>query len=71
MLNGACNWNIGPQPMPIEFNFYTGLDQPWLAPFGTEWTRQLIARLGMDEATVLSHPTLHRANRSAQQRLTQ
>ena len=38
---------------PIEFTCCTGLDELCLVPFGIEWMRQLIARLGMDEATVL------------------
>jgi hypothetical protein len=56
---------------PIKFTCYTGLDEPWLALLGIERVRELIVKLGMDEATVLSHPTLHRAIRSAQQRLAQ
>jgi hypothetical protein len=58
-------------PRAIEFTCYTGLDEPWLMPFGVEGVRQLIASLRMDEATVLSHPVLQRALRSAQQRIAQ
>jgi hypothetical protein len=54
---------------PIEFTCYTGLDEPWLAPFGIERTKQLIARLGVGEETVLSHPALHGVIQAAQQRI--
>jgi len=58
-------------PTASEFTCYTALDEPWLIPFGVERVRQLIARVGMDEATVLSHPVLHRALRNAQQRIAE
>lgn len=58
-------------PSPTEFTCYTALDEPWLIPFRVEGVRQLLARLGMDEATVLSHPVLQRALRSAQQQIAQ
>lgn len=54
---------------PIEFTCYTGLDEPWLALFGIEKTKQLIAKLGVGEETLLSHPVLHSAIQSAQQRI--
>jgi len=56
---------------PIEFTCYTALDEPWLAPFGIERVQQLIAKLGMDGTTVLSHPVLHSVLHSAQQQIAQ
>ncbi len=56
-------------PRSFEFTWYTALDEPWLVPFGIEKTRQIIAKLGMDEATVLSHPVLHNAILGAQEQI--
>ncbi len=56
-------------PASLEFACYTALDEPWLVPFGIERTRQIISKLGMDEATVLTHPVLHNAIRGAQEQI--
>jgi hypothetical protein len=56
---------------PIDFICYTGLDEPWLALFGIEGTRQLIAKLGVSEETLLTHPVLHSAIQTAQRRIAQ
>ncbi len=54
---------------PITFTCYSALDEPLLALFAGERVRDLLARLGMNEHTVLSHPALQQAIRSAQEKI--
>ena len=58
-------------PMRLEFACYTGLDEPWLASFGTDRIRDMLPKLGIDKEEMLEHPWLNQSIRSAQKRLAQ
>jgi hypothetical protein len=55
--------------MELSFTCYTGLDEPWLRPFGIERVRKIMSMLGIDENTLLQSAHVTAALQSAREKL--